>query len=201
MTDLTEDDAPIERATPSLAWRLIRFLLLCGLAFVGGLGATYAYSRVVEAPAADAPVVPFVPPAPAPLALPSAEPAPVSTLDPVRQALTAVRPKMPDSAVLDVSIRRNDALVYLEGQADSRRTIARAAEAVAAVPGVDAVDTLKVRLIDRVHVVEGGDNPRTIARKYYGSSAFYKTVIDANPRLKRGVMHPGDELKIPPLDR
>jgi hypothetical protein len=56
-------------------------------------------------------------------------------------------------------------------------------------------------LCGRVHVVVRGDNPREIARKYYGSSAFYKTLIDANPRLAEGYMHPGDELAVPPLDR
>lgn len=186
---------------PSLFWRLVRFVLLCGLAVAGGLGATFAYDHVVEAPAADAPVVPFIPAAPETIALPPAEPTPVNSLDPVHQALTTVRPKLPDAAVLDVSIRRSGGLVRLTGQADSRRTVARAAQAIASVPGIEAVDTLGVELIDRIHVVERGENPRRIARKYYGSSAHYKTLIDANPRLEKGYLLVGDELVIPPLDR
>ncbi|MGK0362952.1 MAG: hypothetical protein ACI9U2_005274, partial [Bradymonadia bacterium] len=82
----SHDETPVKTVKqPSLPWRLVRFVMLCGLAFAGGLGATYAYDRIVEAPAANDSVVPFIPAAPTPIALPPAEAEPRNVLDPVQQ--------------------------------------------------------------------------------------------------------------------
>lgn len=186
----------------SLLRRLVVFLLMCGLAFGGGIAATIAYDRMVEAPADDAPATPISAAARPAVVLPPAEPPPAVPLDPLAQAIAAVRPQLPELAVLEVTVRRQaNGVIFLEGQADSRRTVALAADGVGRVAGVTAVDVRGITLVERTHVVEAGENPAKIARRYYGPAGHYRLIVEANPKLKAGFMGVGDTLVIPPLDR
>lgn len=186
---------------PSLLSRLLRFVLMVVLGFGCGIAATIAYDRMVTAPApVDAPPAPATA-APATLALPPPEPPPAHPVDPLAQAMNAIRGDLPELAVLDVTIRRQGGVVFLEGEADSRRTVARAADAVGRVAGVEAVDVRGVAIVARTHVVEEGENPSRIAWRYYGPAGHYRVIVDANPSLQDGYLGVGDELVIPPLDR
>lgn len=196
MTSSTEP--PAEKA--SLLGRLLRFVLMVGLAFGAGIAATVAYDRMVIAPAADIAPSTDAPIAPASLDLPPPEPPPALPIDPLAQAINAIRNDLPELAVLDVSIRRDGGVVFLQGKADSRRTVAHAARAVGRVAGVVAVDVRGVEIVARTHVVEAGENPSRIAWRYYGPAGHHRLIVQANPKLESGYLGVGDELVIPPLD-
>jgi len=56
---------------------------------------------------------------------------------------------------------------------------------------------------ETIYTVVAGDSLWKIASKFYGKGHLYNKIIEANPdRLvdENTVIHPGDELKIPPVD-
>lgn len=196
---MAEDVAVAPRRSPLR--RVISFLVLSALAFAGGIAATVGYDRIVRSPAEGLPPPPKEEPPRPELPLPPAEEPPDVPIDPLAQAIAAIRPDLPPSALLEVQIRREGPVVHLSGRADSRRTIARAAEAVAIVGGVEAVDVRGMALVNREYIVQPGDNPSKIAMKLYGPAAHWRALVPDNPLLEKGILIPGQKLVVPPLDR
>jgi hypothetical protein len=56
---------------------------------------------------------------------------------------------------------------------------------------------------EAIYIVEAGDSLWKIADKFYGKGHLFQKIIDANPDKledQNSVIHPGDELKIPPAE-
>jgi len=134
-------------------------------------------------------------------AAPAAGTSESTLVDPLRQAIQAAQLSLGVDAFAEVVVDRDRDVVFLLGRADSRRTLAKLRDAVAAVAGVHAVDTRGVRIVDRSHVVERGDNLWKLARRYYGFSAAWRVIRDANPQIERRGLRPGATILVPPLDR
>lgn len=196
---MVEEAVPTPKRSPLR--RIVSFLVLSALAFAGGIAATIGYDRMVRSPADGLPPPPKEEPPRPELPLPPAEEPPDVRIDPLAQAIAAIRPDLPPSALLEVQIRRDGPVVFLSGRADSRRTIARAADAVAIVGGVEAVDVRSMALVNREYVVMAGDNPSKIAMKLYGPAAHWRALVPDNPALEKGILVPGQKLVVPPLDR
>ncbi len=184
---------------PSFTGKLATVALGVVLACAGGIAATVIYDQLVSPPA-DRPGAALEPPASAPL--PPAEETPVGeVIDPLLQAIRAVRPDLPENAFLEITAHQEEGVVYLIGEAESRRTVAHASEAVGRVAGVRAVDVRGVRIVDRTHVVQSGESLSRIARLYYGEPTAWRRIVDANEGLEPDRVREGQSLTIPPLDR
>lgn len=197
--DEAVEPTPVSPAVerPRRAGRLVLGLMLLGGAFVCGLGATAAYLQFVEVPAGSTAVLP---PPPAPM-LPPAEPAATVQIDPMVQIMSAVKPMLPGHAIAELVVRREGPVAYLEGRADSRRTVALVSEAVGRLAGVAAVDTRRVELVTRVHVLQPGETLTKLARLYYGRGTDWPRIVEANPEIDKDLLRVGLALKIPPIDR
>ncbi len=184
------------RKRASITRAIFRWLLLLTAAFVGGIVATAAYHFAVERPRATA--GPRVEARPAPrLAPPMQSSEMEQAIDPLQQALAVARRQLYSGALLEVSVRREGEVAYLTGTADSHRTVARAAQALGRIAGVKAVDTRGVTLAGREHVIEAGDNPSKISRRYYGNKCGWKRIEEANPNLDPKTLRVGKKLVIP----
>lgn len=172
------------------------FLLSLVFAVVGGVAASLLYDGVAVPSSGGIPLGPTE-------AWAARDPVAgqESRVRPVLQALAAARLALGPDAIADVTADRDQDVVFLLGRTDSRRTLALLQDAVGALSDVRAVDTRGVYLVDREHVVAPGDNLWKLARRYYGYSAAWKVLADANPQLEKRGLRAGDVLRVAPLDR
>ncbi len=198
MADTPRAPADDQRA-PSFTRQLATLTQGVLVAVAGGIGATGVYDRLVTPPT-EVPS-PLVAPPPS-ATLPPAEGIPDgAAIDPLQQAMRAVRPDLPEGAILEVQATAVDGVVYLRGEAESRRTVAMASEAVGRVAGIRAVDVRGVRIVDRSHTVGPGESLSRIARQYYGHPTEWRRIVEANPGLDPDLVREGQILVIPPVDR
>lgn len=182
----------------SITARLAYAALAVSLAFGGGIAATVAYDTYVAPPGENA--RPVSPPPASRLPPPEAEPR-EPPIDPLQQALATIDGALPATAVLEVQAQQVGSVVYLVGRAESRRTVALAADAVGQVAGVRAVDVRQMNIMDRGHTVLDGETLSRIAAHYYGEPTAWRRIVSANPGLDPDRVRPGTTLVIPPLDR
>ena len=86
--------------------------------------------------------------------------------------------------------------------------MARPAASASPVLGVMPTPTTIVYLPapppqETIYTVVAGDSLWKIAAKFYGKGHLFKKIIEANPDKlvdENTVIHPGDQLKIPPVD-
>jgi nucleoid-associated protein YgaU len=183
----------------SITARLTYAALAVSLAFGGSITATVAYDTYVAMPS-EVELRPEPPPPAAQLPPPESPPS-EPPIDPMQQALATIYGGLPATAVLEVQAQQIGSVVYLVGEAESRRTVALAAEAIGQVAGVRAVDVRRMAIVDRTHTVAEGETLSRIAHHYYGESSAWRRIVDANPGLEPDRVRPGTALVIPPLDR
>ncbi|MFN3197532.1 MAG: LysM peptidoglycan-binding domain-containing protein [Bradymonadia bacterium] len=198
-------DSTSKSRRPSLIKRLFaplgRFTLhlsMLGLVTLGGgVAAAVLYDWAVPPP--QAPRLTATGPG---MTLPPAEPeAEGPDIDPLIQAVIMARADMPPLALVDVQPRIAGGVVFLEGEADSRKTIDQVVAAVGRVPGVIAVDARAVELAPRLHVVAKGDTLIKISKRYYGSGGYWPAIKDANTRNEGDrVLKLGETILIPPIE-
>ncbi len=201
---LSEPVIPVTVAKPAVrapklrrSRRIFVSLMLLGGAFVCGLAATVTYVNFVEIPAvANATLH-----RPTPSLLPPPEPLAKVVIDPMVQIMSAIRPELPAHAIAELSVTREGPVAFLEGRADSRRTVALIAEAVGRLAEIQAVDTRRVELVTRTHHLASGETLTKIARQYYGRGTDWPRLIEANPEIDKDRLRVGLELSIPPIDR
>jgi phage tail protein X len=136
----------------------------------------------------------------APIAAPPAAPPTASSQ--AQQAFAALQqaPGL-DGTALEVSVLAGKAT--LTGSVQTHRQRKRAADVLAAIPGVAEVDIDGVTVLARTqgasHTVVSGDSLSTIAYAYYGDSTKAKTILEANPKTLRGQpnLQIGMKLKLP----
>lgn len=202
MALLTDTHGFADSDRPSIARRVLAPLgrltvqigLLGAVTLGGGAAATVMYDWTVPQPEA-----PRLPPPPE-IELPPTEPAADGPqVDPLVQAVIMARADLPPLSLVDVQPQIEGDVVFLEGEVDSRRTIDHIVQAVGQVPGVAAVDARGVSLAPRLHIIERGDHPIKLSRRYYGSGRYWKQIKAANKdRIKS--FRVGETLLIPPLD-
>ncbi|MCB9542047.1 MAG: LysM peptidoglycan-binding domain-containing protein [Myxococcales bacterium] len=150
-------------------------------------------ARPVEAPP---PVV--APPVEAP---PVEAPPAASAVSPeeVQAALLDRAALLPPSELVDITARVEGDIVFLDGRVGSGETLGQVVAAVAAVPGVRAVDSRGVQPAARLHAVAGGDTLAKLARLYYGDANAWPRIYDANREVidRPDRLVPGMKLKIP----
>jgi len=172
-------------------------IALC-VAVTGAIFATVFYDRMVTVPEAGPRAGGTAAPV---LAPPVDQDEREPRIDPYAQAIAAVRPELGEDALVDIRTRVDGDVVFLEGEVDSRRTLARVSAAVSRLPGIRALDTRAVAIVNRVHVVEPGENLSRLARRYYGSVGEWRRFLEANPELEDRVLPVGYALIVPPPDR
>ena len=196
-------------ARPAVA--VVYLVVATVLAFGGGMAATIAYDRLVSVPSLDMLARQSVHPPwlesggadAGPLDL-----TPIVPLDPndqrrldVQAAIAALRPSLPAYAQIDLEIRVDEEIVFLVGDVDTRLTLDAILSAVGAVAGVRAVDSRRVEIVSRVHVIGPGDTLSELALRYYGSSSAWHRIIEANPGLTARNVQLGQKVLIAPIKR
>lgn len=187
----------LRRTVTPLA-RLVMHLTTLGVVTLGGgVAAAFIYDWAVPPP--EAPTLTAVSPE---TALPPVEPAVEGpAIDPLLQAIIMARADLDPLSLVDVQPRVESGVVFLEGEADSRRTIDHIVEAIGRVPGVVAVDARDMELAPRLHILAPGDNLIKLSHKYYGRGGYYQRIADANAhRINLKVLRVGETILIPPLD-
>lgn len=208
---ITDDLTPVVTALPAKVrprrpgGALLFGITTLALAFGSGIGATVAYDYFValdgryegqtredvELPAAGAYTNADGAPAQAP-----EEP-----IDPLKQALAMLGPQLPELAFYDVRPVVKGDVAFLTGEASSRKVVALIAEAIGQVPGIRAVDTRQVKLVDRVYELQPGDTLTRVAHRFYGYPGDWRRLADANPQMNPDYLRVGQKVRIPPPDR
>ena len=181
------------------------------LAFSGDTVATIAYDRFVSVPSLD--MLARQSAHPPWLKVPEGDAGPLdlarmAPLDPndqrrldVQAAIAALQPSMPAYAQINLEIRADDDIVFLVGDVDTRWTLDAILAAVGAIPGVRAVDSRRVEIVSRVHVVEPGDTLSGLSLRYYGTGADWSRIVNANPGLTTRNVRLGQKVLIPPIEQ
>lgn len=180
---------------------LLRLLLTVIAAFGGGILATVVYEQVVYVPTKRRQKAANI--RPSVLSAMPEPPLPVeaTAIDPFAQAIDAARVELGPKALVDVRARVHSDLVFLTGEADSRRTVARITEYVGRIAGVKAIDTRGIVIVNRMHTLRPGETLSKLAKKYYGRSSEWRRIVKANPQLNPNSIAPGTELMIPAFDK
>ncbi|MCB9553837.1 MAG: LysM peptidoglycan-binding domain-containing protein [Myxococcales bacterium] len=131
-----------------------------------------------------------------------AVPPPVSSEE-VQAALLDTAALLPPSELVDITARVEGDVVFLDGRVGSNETLGQVVAAVAAVPGVRAVDSRGVKPAARLHTVTGGDTLAKLARLYYSDPNAWPRIYDANRALidRPDRLVPGMKLRIPRTER